>query len=291
MPEHSFTFEAIGTRWTIDINEPVTPDDAAELERLVRERIDRFDRHYSRFRPDSLVMEMAARPGRYALPDDAAPMFEHYQDLYRYTAGHVSPLVGDLLVQAGYDADYSLTPGEMTPTARWEEALVYEPGFLTLTRPVVLDFGAAGKGYLVDLIAGVLEGAGVRAFDIDAGGDILHRGPGVLRVGLEHPGDATMAVGVVELPDGYSLCASATNRRAWAGLHHVLDPVTALPADNVMATWVVAASALVADGLATALFFVEPARLVPAFAFDFVVMYTDASVRWSRTLPGEVFAP
>jgi thiamine biosynthesis lipoprotein len=53
----------------------------------------------------------------------------------------------------------------------------------------------------------------------------------------------------------------------------------------------VAASALVADGLATALFFVEPARLVPAFAFDFVVMYTDASVRWSRTLPGEVFAP
>jgi thiamine biosynthesis lipoprotein len=287
----TFAFDAIGTRWTVDISDSVTPDELVELERLVQARIEVFDRHYSRFRPDSLVMEMAARPGRYELPDDAGPLLQHYQDLYHYTDGHVSPLVGDLLVQAGYDADYSLNPGTMTPSARWDDAIEYEPGFLTLKQPVVLDFGAAGKGYLVDLVAEVLDRAGVSAYTVDAGGDIWHQGPEPLRVGLEDPRDASRAIGVVNLPGGMSLCASATNRRAWAGLHHVLDPVTARPVQDVIATWVMAGSGLVADGLATALFFVSPARLLPAFEFRFVIMYADGSVRWSPDLPGEVFAP
>jgi thiamine biosynthesis lipoprotein len=99
------------------------------------------------------------------------------------------------------------------------------------------------------------------------------------------------AVGVAELRDA-ALCGSAINRRAWGeGLHHIVDAVTGRPVvDGVIATWVVADSALVADGLATAMFFVEPARLREAFTFEWVRLSSDGRLEASAGFRGELFA-
>ena len=86
-------------------------------------------------------------------------------------------------------------------------------------------------------------------------------GPLPVDVGLEHPYDPARAIGIVSLGAG-ALCASAANRRAWGdGLHHVLDGTTGAPVRTVVASWAMAASAMVADALATALFFVDGSRL------------------------------
>lgn len=75
-----------------------------------------------------------------------------------------------------------------------------------------------------------------------------------IRVGLEHPFDPTKAIGVVSL-DNEAICASVSNRRRWGeGVHHILDGRTGKPVADVIATWAVASSALVADGLVMALF-------------------------------------
>ena len=172
---------------------------------------------------------------------------------------------------------------------RWEDSFAWDGRALTTLRPVVLDVGAAGKGYLVDLVGGLLHDAGVHEFVIDASGDIVNAGGPPIRVGLEHPLDPTVAIGVVALGDG-SLCASASNRRAWGeGLHHILDATTGLPTGGVIATWAMASTGLVADGLATALFFAEPARLAEHFDFDFVRMFADGRVERSTHLDGELF--
>ena len=132
---------------------------------------------------------------------------------------------------------------------------------------------------------------GITDFTIDASGDLLHRRADPLRIALEHPGDATRAIGVADLPPGRALCASATNRRAWGeGLHHVLDGRTGRPTSDVVATWVVADSCLLADGLATAHFLADPARLMPRFDHEFVRMHADGRVEWSPDFPGEVFS-
>lgn len=125
---------------------------------------------------------------------------------------------------------------------------------VTTTRPVTLDFGAAGKGCLVDEVAEILEKAGVSEYVIDASGDIRQRGDEPQKIGLENPYDTTSVIGVANVQNT-SLCASASNRRRWGNdLHHVLDGRTGQPTNNVVATWVVADSTMVADGLATALF-------------------------------------
>ncbi|MBV6760325.1 FAD:protein FMN transferase [Rhodococcus opacus] len=50
------------------------------------------------------------------------------------------------------------------------------------------DVGAAGKGYLVDLVSRTLTEEGIDRFLVDASGDMRHRGAEAVRVGLEHPG-------------------------------------------------------------------------------------------------------
>ncbi|MGG7509682.1 FAD:protein FMN transferase [Plantibacter sp. YIM 135249] len=282
-------FEAIGTSWQIDTAEPLG-DDLAEA---LADRIERFDATYSRFRDDSLVARFARGPASEPFPEDASALFALYRALFDATGGAVSPFVGASLERLGYDTAYSLVQaGPAIGAPVWDDIAAWdaETRTLTTTTAVVIDVGAAGKGYLVDIVADLLHDAGHTAFTIDASGDLLHRGGIPLRVALEHPYDPRKAIGVATMTDG-ALCASATNRRAWgSGLHHVIDGRTGLPTNEVAATWATAPSAMVADGIATALFFTDHGILAPRFdGVESVRMFTTGLVDTSAGFPGELF--
>jgi FAD:protein FMN transferase len=288
-----FAFDAIGTSWTIETPLPV----AAPTRKRLLERIERFDGTYSRFRPDSLVSRIAASPegGCFTFPEDAITLFGLYDRLHASTEGAVDPLVGRDLELLGYDETYSLTPDAVglrshaLARPRWSKDVQCDGASVVTRRPLVIDVGAAGKGYLVDILAGLLREEGFTGFVIDGGGDLLHSGGDALRVGLEHPFDARMAIGVAHLRD-QALCASAMNRRAWGeGLHHVIDGRTGTPTRDVVATWAIADDAATADGLATALFFVPGDRLSPDFRFSWVRMFADGRAEASDDFDGELF--
>jgi thiamine biosynthesis lipoprotein len=286
MPRAEWAFEAIGAPWRIS-----TPHELpAPTKDVISSRIDAFDAVYSRFRPDSLVSRIASQAGSWTFPADAAPLFSLYRTLYNATEGAMSPLVGGRLENLGYDRDYTLRPhDESVDVPTWDEIMQWDGARLTTTSPVLVDVGAAGKGYLVDLVAELLRDAGVEDYLVDASGDILHRGDEPIRVGLEHPFDPTQAIGVCELQNA-SICASSPNRRSWGdGLHHILDATTGEPTAAVAATWAHAATGLVADGLATALFFVSAPSLSASYTFDYVRMFPNSRVEYSRTFPGELF--
>ncbi|MEV7110987.1 FAD:protein FMN transferase [Streptomyces anulatus] len=289
-----FAFDALGTRWEIDTHEPV--DDV--LRGQILHRIDRFDAVYSRFRPDSLVSQIAAAPGggRFVFPNDALGLFDLYDQLAALTNGAVDPLVGRDLELLGYDAAYSLTPA--TPAQRaahagarpaWSRDVERDGTVLRTRRQLVIDVGAAGKGYLVDLVGALLEDAGITRFVIDASGDLRHSGGHPIRIGLEHPIEPGHVIGVANLSDA-ALCASATTRRTWGpGLHHVLDARTGTPVNDVVATWVVADRTAVADALATALFLTPADRLAGTFPFTGVRMHADGRTDTFGSFDGTLF--
>lgn len=294
------SFDAIGVPWKIGIGGAELAASAfggplaGPHETAVLNRIAQFDRDWSRFRDDSLVAQIARSAGNYRLPDDAEPLLAVYERLYAVTDGRLSPLVGASLEQLGYDAHYRLNPaGEALAAPVWSDALTLRRTptgleFDTVT-PVVLDVGAAGKGYLVDLVSDLLVAQGATESLVDASGDLRVRGERSIRVALENPFDSRKALGVVELRDA-ALCASATTRRTWgAGLHHILDAVTGRPVDTVIASWVTASTALEADALATALFLAEPARLEAEFAFEWVRLTADGRLESSAGFDGELF--
>ena len=255
-------------------------------------RIEEFDRAWSRFRPDSLVARIAREPGIHRLPPESRDLFALFGTLFEATDAAVNPLIGRTLEQLGYDPSYSLRDsGQRSPIPSWTEALSFDEASATLTTvaPMVLDIGAAGKGLLVDIVVRELLVNSVDEFVVDASGDIRHVGSGVTRVGLEHPLDPTKVIGVVDLANG-ALCASASNRRTWGdGLHHVLDATTGIPTRNVIATWVLAPTALEADGLATALFFANAERLNALAPFEWVRMFATGRVEHSDEFNGELF--
>ena len=288
LPE-AWTFDAIGTGWRIDTDDPI-PD---AVRNDIADRIERFDRDWSRFRPDSLVSRIAREPGHYRLPDDAGPLLTLYRELYEASGGRVSPLVGHALESLGYDSGYRLTPTDTRERVpAWADAIAWDGEFLDTVSPVLLDVGAAGKGYLVDLVSGLLTESGIPEHVVDASGDLLTRGV-PLRIALEHPVDSTKAIGVVELSGAWSdgaLCASASNRRSWGpGLHHVLDALTGEPTSDVIASWAIAPDARTGDGAATALFF----DTAPGFYRDNEVitvrMFADGRVEASPSFTGELF--
>lgn len=284
-----YTFEAIGTLWGIAIyNEVVDPQD---VEQQILKRIEAFDKTYSRFRDDSLVSQMAKEADRYTLPEDAAPLLQLYYSLYRLTEGAFTPLIGQTLVDAGYDAKYQFRQSEIIhKPAPWEEILDYTDDTLTLKKPALLDFGAAGKGYLIDIVSKLLLKNNIDTYTINAGGDIIHHSPErkQLRVGLEHPDNPQQVIGIVPITN-QSICASAGNRRKWGSYHHIVDPKTAQPVASVKATWVVAETALLADALATCLFFVSPQLLSQQYDFDYVILDADEKAQTSNTFTGELF--
>lgn len=318
-PRASTVFEAIGTTWQIDTPEPLP----AAVLAAVHERIARFDESWSRFRDDSWVTGVArSGAGTYPVPDDAGPLLDAYDLASRCTDGAVNPLVGHALEELGYDPAYTLRPRRdeegallTRPAPDWRTAAVRSDvstvvaaggvadlgagtarevegaaATLTLAEPALLDVGAAGKGYLVDLVAGVLTAHGLPEHVVDAGGDLRAAVPEPLTVALEDPRDTTRAIGTVRLAGG-ALCGSATNRRAWApDVHHVVDARTGRPTGDVLAAWALAPTALVADVAATALFFADPDLVASRFGIRYVVLRADGSARWSLDLDGEVFA-
>lgn len=282
-------FEAIGTQWQIDTARALNSAQWSTL----HHRIEQFDRTWSRFRSDSLVGRLAHKPTTVEFPAEAEPLIELYRRLYDGTGGAVTPLIGGTLADLGYDADYRFSPGPtVRATPAWDEAMRWDGPVVTTTGPVALDVGAAGKGLLVDLLGELLTSFEVGSFVVDGSGDLLHHGADAIRVGLEHPADPSKVIGVVPL-SGDALAASAGNRRSWAGLHHIVDPRTGDPVRDVVATWVVAGSAMVADGLATALFFTSPtetAALAEPFGADWLRVLGDGSAHWSPTFEGELFS-
>ncbi|WP_236022567.1 FAD:protein FMN transferase [Bifidobacterium phasiani] len=188
----------------------------------------------------------------------------------------------------------------MPPHPTWRDDVERHGATLVTRRAVHLDFGACGKGYLLDLIARTMGRDPAAEFVIDAGGDLLVRTDAPITIALEDPHDTTRAVGTAAIASG-AFCASAPSRRHWATaageqVHHLLSALDGAPVDDVAATWASVGAdspeptpAALADGLATALFVADPARLAKFFRFECVVLRADRTALRSRRFPGDLF--
>jgi FAD:protein FMN transferase len=290
-----FTFDATGTQWEIETLEPL----GQQLQQRILRQIETFETTYSRFRTDSLVSQIAAsKGGCFNFPDDSLALFDLYDRLHTATAGALDPLVGKDLELLGYDRTYSLMPvsdliraeADAWGRGSWSKDVIRDGTSIATGYPLVIDVGAVGKGYLVDIVSETLREAGFTQFVVDGSGDMRHSGESSLRVGLEHPFNPRLAIGVANLQNR-ALCASAVNRRAWGdGLHHVLDARTGVPVRDVVATWVIADDAAIADGIATALFFTRADHLAESFRFSYVRMFADGRAEISQNFDGKLFS-
>lgn len=274
----SFTFEALGAQFDIATSSELTQT----VKQKILTSVEDFDAEFSRFRDDSRVRAMSDMAGEYEFSARSEPLFEWYESLYKATGGKVTPLIGGSLEALGYDAQYSLVLKDTQGAPDFSDVLSRSETTLTAHRPVLYDAGAAGKGFIVDEIAKILKDNAITEYLVDGSGDIVHSGDSAETVGLEDPLNQGKVIGQVELKNK-ALCASAVNRRQWGdGLHHVVDPTTGLPTKEVIATWVMADTAMIADGLSTALFFISPDTLKDRYNYEYMRVFAGGTIEFSK---------
>lgn len=149
------------------------------------------------------------------------------------------------------------------------------PALRKLHPGLSLDLSAIAKGHAVDALAGHLAGRGLGDFLVDIGGEIRTRGANPAgrrwRVAVERPHRGARAVHTVLTPGDNAVATSGDYRnfrerdgRRWS---HIIDPRSGRPVGHATASvTVVAADAMTADGLATAL----------------LVLGADAGLRFAR---------
>ena len=297
---------ALGTGIIISSSKPLPQ----RVQKRIRAFVEEYEHTLSRFRADSLVSRMAcaADGGDFEFPEWAGPLFTLYSEFYAATRGAFDACVGADLLALGYNNSVQFVPESAASAsddsdswANYRRALPVtwgnisrDCGSVTLhtNQPVQLDFGAAGKGYFVDLVTQIIKeelsgdspsnSDSPADFDflVNAGGDMracFSEENNQIKVALENPFDTTQAVAVASIASG-ALCASSSARRRWkvkdasylgkdASVFesnliatHLINALDGIPACDLCASWAYVPSktcdfpTAYADALATALF-------------------------------------
>ncbi len=215
-----------------------------------------LDAACSRFRADSELVALDRAQGR---PVRLSPLLANAVAVAlraaELTDGDVDPTVGEAIVAAGYDRDFSLVPPDgpalnlvVKAVPGWRQVRL-DPATRTLAMPagIRLDLGATAKAWAADRTAARIAaelGAGVL---VGLGGDIAVAGqapPGGWRIRVQdvtgRPEDVPEGPSTVVAITSGGLATSSTTARRWRRggnvLHHILDPRTGLPPAPVWRT-------------------------------------------------------
>ncbi len=144
-------------------------------------------------------------------------------------------------------------------------------------RRMSLDVGAVAKGYAVELVANEIRAMGLESAIISAGGNVSLIGKpldgkrDLWGVGIQNPeqsivGSSDNLLDVLYLAD-VAVVSSGDYQRFYVVedqvIHHIIDPVTLMPATYYRAVTVVAQDSGVADFLSTELFLLPPEKSLP----------------------------
>ena len=329
---------ALGTGIIISSSVPISQ----RVQKRIRAFVEEYESVLSRFREDSLVSRMARAEhgGEFEFPAWAGPLFALYSEFYSATHGAFDACIGADLLALGYNNSVQFVPESASSASddsdswsnyrralpvTWSD-ISQDSGSATLctNRPVQLDFGAAGKGYFVDLVTQIIKeelGSDLPAdsdspvdfdFLVNAGGDMracFSEENDQIKVALENPFDTTQAVGVASIASG-ALCASSAARRRWNvkdknGFEsnliatHLINALDGIPACDLCASWAYVSSktcdfpTAYADALATALFVSQESNLqkiVQTTSAEFAVISPNHALRKTRAFPAHFFA-
>lgn len=287
----------MGTFLQLQVTAP-TEAEAVAAEQGVLAAVARAEAAFTRFAPDSDLVRWAE--GRDEVPTPAlARLLALAAAWHQRSAGALHPATAPLTerwLRAAAEGG-APTDEELDALAQSLRTLPYRVLDEAADPPAIdrvgdcraVDVHALAKGHVLDLAAAtVLAEHPVSRLVLNAGGDLLHRGTGVVRVGVEDPHaayDNRPPERRVEVTDRAVATSGAARRWFDVGgvrRSRVLDPRTARPVDHAASATVVAPDAATADALATV-----ASVLAPAEAVAFVAGLADHGIDAACLVIGE----
>jgi len=258
--------------------------DKAVDKHLLKQRIDarlaRVNQSMSIFSPLSEISLFNAIPAHtpFTVSPDFAEVMEQGSRLYALTNGAWDGTIRPLVDLWGFGTKSAL---KSLPDPKLIKTLLTQTGFHFIEvkgnvlskqiDKVTLDLGSLAKGYGVDAVARLMEESGFKAFLVEIGGEVVTRGTKPFNrewtVGISRPEPGSSQLSLyrsIKLKD--RALATSGDYRNFVFIHdqkfsHIIDPATGYPVEtSVVSASVIAQTCTFADGLATALMVMEPAR-------------------------------
>ena len=274
------TVALMGTFVTIEVVEQTSGHSPAECEAAIERAFHWFhevERTCTRFDPSSELMTLSRTTG---VPIPASPiLFETVRfglAMAAMTHGAFDPTMGRRMEALGFNREHRSgreirSASGPSGAVNYLDVLLDETArTITLQQPLVLDLGAVAKGLAIDMA--VAELSPFVNFAIDAGGDLYlggrNRHDEPWSIGIRHPRDPQQMIESLTVVNR-AVCTSGDYERQSPldpRAHHILNPATGQSAHEVISATVVAPSAMMADGLATAAFVSGPASGIELLA-------------------------
>jgi thiamine biosynthesis lipoprotein len=241
-------------------------DQMADATERLWARLESFDVACNRFRDDSELSRLNARPGEeVAISETLELALTAALRAAEVTGGLCDPTVLSSLLALGYDRDFDeLVKGvdvpATTPVAPLGPSAIHldvEHHTVVIDAPCQLDLGASAKALVVDLVAADVATSG--GVVVELGGDVAVRGngpQGPWAIGVSDTLTITGREPRISLRHG-GVATSSTTSRTWRlgdrVVNHIIDPRTGSFADGPYATASVTASdCVLANAFATA---------------------------------------
>ena len=242
-------FDGIGTHWWIE-NLSSTRFDATTKQAVLRHVHD-FDSSYSRFKSDSLIGTLNNKKYLKNPPKELLSMLGFCKEMYEASDGVFDVTIGGILHSQGYG---SREMASKVVSNFWDE-VKYNRDEIRIPAEAVIDTGGYGKGWLIDELVDLLAAHGYKNVIVNGGGDLRIANDEPVEFSLEHPYDTNKKIGTTHIQNG-ALAVSSAAKRTWMHdgktYHHIVDPKSEASLKNdVVATYVEAPTALLADTLAT----------------------------------------
>ena len=269
-------FTVFGQVWTLRF--VATPAERINAAVDAAERI--VEPLYRRLHPwkDSELTRLnrqLAATGEAVASAEIRELVEIARPIFRASGGRFDPTIGQLIAMWGFHADAGAdapAPPAEAALASWlerapslDDVRIDGDRLRVTNRRVQLDFNALAEGYAAGRVLDAVEQLGVSNCLLDTGGDLFtlgSAGPRSWRVGIRDPRDRSRPLGGVMATGRRALCSSGDYERQlrYRGRTrgHILDPLTARPAETNTGTTVLAGQPALADGAATALMLAEP---------------------------------
>jgi len=267
---------AMGT-WVDTIHPKLGPELSERIEHDIDAALQRYEIDYYAWADGELGrLNTAIAAGEaFEASDELTDLLHRAQILSLRSGGYFDPGVGAAVAAWGFH-DAQSQPQE--PSAEFLEGWAANRiGIADLTiednrvssadERLTIDLGGIAKGEVVDRLLERFTAEGVDDVLVNAGGDVRVLGRHGTRswsIGIQSPRHVADLIGSIELFDGEAAFTSGDYERFFetetGRRHHLLDPVSGLPATHTQAVTVIAPNGSLADAAATAIFVAGPLK-------------------------------